>query len=97
VWLILGRLRGLECQRITNSINRRIKGRHNAKNDMKIFKEITDDHGTPARVAASNNRAEYILTSAHAKDMRDAYLRKWNRLPSSSWYRRNFRFEDITR
>lgn len=62
---------------------------------MRIYREVTDDHGCAMRVGASDNCAEYILTSAMAKDMRNDYLRKYDRIPSAAWYRRHFRFKRV--
>lgn len=63
-----------------------------------IFKEITNDHGTPRESGASNNFARYILTSAFAKDMLTEYLERYNgRQPSSKWFNKHFNFKTIER
>ena len=59
------------------------------------FQEITSDQGPKKAVTASNNSAVYILTSALAKDAYSEFISKYNRLPSSSWYNRNFRFKRV--
>lgn len=59
------------------------------------FREITRDHGAPLRAYASNNMAEYILTSAYAKDEYKAYLRRYNRQPSAKWLNRHNQFERV--
>lgn len=62
---------------------------------MRIFKEITSDHGIKQRCFASDNKAEYILTSAMAHDMYTDYLEKYCTNPSSRWYNKHFRFERL--
>lgn len=62
---------------------------------MFTFKEVTRDHGYEKRVYASDNNAEYILTSAMAHDAYEDYVEKYNRKPSSRWYNKNFTFERI--
>lgn len=62
---------------------------------MNTYKEVTTDNGAPITCNASNNTANYILTSARAKDMHDDYLDKYNRLPSPSWFNRHFNFKRL--
>lgn len=57
------------------------------------FYEHTSDHGYKKTAYASNNRAEYILTSAMAHDMYNEYLWKFGRHPHSSWFHRHFSFD----
>lgn len=54
--------------------------------------EITSDKGCEQVCHTSDNWTEYVLTSAYAKDMYTDYVEKYDRLPSSRWYRRHFRF-----
>lgn len=60
-----------------------------------IYKEITDDRGWRQTARARDNCADYILTSAHAHDLRSAYVEKYNRQPSARWYHRHFTFERV--
>lgn len=60
---------------------------------MRIFREVTNDHGYMVKCAASDNDAEYRLYSAYAHDLRKAYVERYHRIPSSRWYRRKFTFE----
>lgn len=62
---------------------------------MRVYKEITSDHGYEQRVYAENNNAVYILTSAMAHDMYVSYVDKYSRNPSSRWYNKHFRFERL--
>lgn len=62
---------------------------------MKVYKEVTNDKGAAQRCSASDNMATYILTSAYAHDLRNDYLARYNRVPSSRWYNRHFTFELI--
>lgn len=62
---------------------------------MRVYKEITDDNGAAKRCHASNNFAEYVLTSAEGRDLYDAYLNKYERLPGSSWFNRHFSFRRV--
>lgn len=64
---------------------------------MTTFREITNDHGYEKHVFASDNNAEYILTSAFAKDRYTMYVDRYDREPSSKWYNKYFRFERIIR
>lgn len=59
------------------------------------FLEITNDRGVRLTCGASNNNAEYILTSARARDAYHEYVDRYDRLPSSKWYRSHFAFERI--
>lgn len=59
------------------------------------FHEITKDNGTARICLASDNSAEYILTSAIAKGMYDEFVSRYNRLPSSRWYNRHFGFQRV--
>lgn len=56
--------------------------------------EITSDKGIEKVCTTSDNSTEYVLTSAYAKDRYTDYVDKYDRLPSSRWYQRNFRFCD---
>lgn len=56
------------------------------------FTEITNDSTCRRVCLASNNNSEYVLSSAAAVDAYTAYVDKYQRVPSSRWYRRNFRF-----
>lgn len=60
---------------------------------MKLY-EITSDKGCERVCCTSDNSTEYVLTSAHAKDMHTEYIEKYNRNPSSRWYQRHFSFCD---
>ena len=60
-----------------------------------IYKEITNDKGCNWERCASDNNATYILTSAYAHDMYSEFVDKYNRIPSSRWYRKNFNFERV--
>lgn len=62
---------------------------------MRIYREKTNDHGIMRKCYASDNYAEYQLTSAYAHDAINDYLYKFSRLPTSRWYNRHFRFERI--
>lgn len=62
---------------------------------MRIFREITNDRGLPVKYAASNNDAEYRLYSAYAHDLLKEYIDRYERIPSSRWYRRHFQFESV--
>ena len=61
---------------------------------MKRFIEITSDKGIEYHSHASDNSATYILTSAYAHDLYDDYVDKYNRLPSSTWFNRHFKFKN---
>ena len=60
-----------------------------------IYKEVTNDRGYQTYCYASNNAATYILTSAYAHDMYFEFVDKYERVPSSQWYRRHFDFERV--
>ena len=62
---------------------------------MRIYKEVTPDHGYEMRVNASNNFAAYILTSAIAHDMYNRYVDNYDRHPSAAWFNRNFNLERL--
>lgn len=62
---------------------------------MRIYKENTTDHGYIKKCSASNNLAEYQLTSARAHDLIFEYLEKYNRYPSSKWFNNHFSFTRI--
>lgn len=62
---------------------------------MRIYKENTSDHGYIKKCYASNNAAEYQLTSAYAHDLYADYLQLYNRAPSARWYNRHFNFTRI--
>ena len=62
---------------------------------MRIYKEVTTDNGIKKTCYASNNNAEYIMTSTMAHDMVNEFTQKHERWPSSSWYNSNFRFRRI--
>lgn len=59
---------------------------------MKVYKEITEDRGCPKHASCSDAHPNFILTSAHAKDMYIDFLERYSRLPHSSWFRRHFDF-----
>lgn len=59
---------------------------------MRIYKEITTDHGYIKKCSAINNNAEYQLTSAYAHDLIYNYIEKYNRYPSSAWFNKHFNF-----
>lgn len=60
-----------------------------------VFQEITTDHGCAMRYTASDNNAEYVITSARGHDMVADYHGKYCRQPSAKWFNRHFRFEHI--
>lgn len=62
---------------------------------MRIYKEKTSDNGYIRKCYASDNFAEYQLTSAYAHDLHSEYLERYNRIPSSRWYNRHFSFTRI--
>lgn len=62
---------------------------------MRIYKEKTSDNGYCMTCAAVDNNADYLLTSATAHDLYNEYTRKYQRLPSASWYNRHFSFQRI--
>lgn len=62
---------------------------------MRIYKENTNDNGYVKTCCASNNMAEYRLTSAYAHDLYTDYVDRYNREPSSRWYNRHFNFTRI--
>lgn len=59
---------------------------------MYIYKENTRDNGAILRCHASDNAAEYQLTSAYAHDLHSDYLERYSRQPSARWYNRHFNF-----
>ena len=62
---------------------------------MRIYREKTHDNGYTRRGYASDNYAEYQLTSTYAHDLYSDFLKRYSRLPSARWYNRHFRFERI--
>lgn len=62
---------------------------------MRIYKENTSDNGYILKCYASDNMAEYQLTSAYAHDLHDGYLQRYHRAPSSRWYNSHFNFTRI--
>lgn len=65
---------------------------------MHVFKEVTNDHGCPRKCYASDNQAEYILTSAQGKDQLAEYERRYGPgcdYPSSKWYNKHFNWERL--
>ncbi len=50
---------------------------------MNIYQEITNGHGREKHCAASDNNAEYILTSAMSHDAYNDYVNRYNRQPSA--------------
>lgn len=62
---------------------------------MRVYREKTADNGVMKICYASDNFAQYQLTSAMAKDAYTTYCDKYEREPSSAWYNRHFRFERI--
>lgn len=62
---------------------------------MNTYKEITTDRSFAERNCASDNMATYITTSAYAHDLINAFVRKYDRMPSSRWYNRHFRFKKV--
>lgn len=62
---------------------------------MRIYQEITNDHGYVKSCSARDNNAEYRLTSARAHDDYNWYVDYYGRQPSSKWFNRHFRFERI--
>ena len=44
---------------------------------------------------ASDNMAEYQLTSAYAHDLHTEYIERYDREPSAAWYNRHFNFTRI--
>lgn len=59
------------------------------------FKEVTTDNGYAKKCYASDNQAEYIITSAMGHDLVFEFEEKFQRQPTSRWYNRHFRFERI--
>lgn len=59
------------------------------------FKEISNDNRYLRYCFANDNNATYILTSARSHDLHDDYIEKFDRRPSSQWYRRHFQFEKV--
>lgn len=62
---------------------------------MRIYKENTNYHGYIKACTASDNAAEYQLTSAYAHDLYTDFVERYNRVPSSQWYNRHFNFTRI--
>lgn len=62
---------------------------------MRIYKENTNDHGYTKTCYASDNMAEYQLTSAHAHDLHTEYIDRYDRHPAAAWYNRHFNFTRI--
>lgn len=62
---------------------------------MRIYKENTNDHGYIRMCYASDNMAEYQLTSAYAHDLHTEYIERYDREPSAAWYNRHFNFTRI--
>lgn len=64
---------------------------------MNNYKEVTDDRGLVQIYGARDNMAKYIMTSARAHDMRDEYIKKYNRQPSAKWYNKHFTFTKLNK
>lgn len=62
---------------------------------MRIYKENTSDRGCIKTCTASDNFAEYQLTSAYAHDLYTDFVERYNRVPSSNWYNKHFSFTRI--
>lgn len=62
---------------------------------MRTFRENTNNHGVIRKCYASDNYAEYQLTSAYAHDLYTDYLERYNRAPSARWYNKHFNFTRI--
>ncbi len=62
---------------------------------MRVYKENTSDHGYIKKCYASDNNAEYQLTSARAHDLHSDYLEQYNREPSAGWFNKRFSFTRI--
>lgn len=62
---------------------------------MRVYQEITDDHGYRKAYFASDNDAIYYMTSARAHDMMFDFFDKYHRDPTSRWLNKYFRFERI--
>ena len=62
---------------------------------MHTFKEITNDHGIRRTAYARDNDAEYIITSARAKDMLTEYQEKYDQHPTAKWFNKHINFERI--
>ena len=60
---------------------------------MRTFIEDTPDKGWRLRVHARNNKAVYILTSAHMHDLYGEYLGRYENIPSAAWYHRHAQFK----
>lgn len=59
------------------------------------FKEVTKDNGWAKTCFASDNNALYIITSTMAHELHREFIERHNRVPSSRWYNRHFKFERI--
>ena len=62
---------------------------------MRIYKEKTNDRGYIKTCHASDNNAEYQITSAYAHDLYSDFVERYNRVPSSLWYNKHFSFTRI--
>lgn len=62
---------------------------------MNTYKEITADRSFTERNCSSDNMATYITTSAYAHDLINSFVRKYDRMPSSRWYNRHFKFKRV--
>lgn len=57
-----------------------------------IYKEQTNDRGYVTAACCSDTNSEYWLRSSSMKDALSAYLKRYERWPSSRWYRRHARW-----
>lgn len=62
---------------------------------MRTYREITTDKGWEMTRRASDNKADYILTSARMHDLYNDYIAKYDRIPTAAWYRKHAEFECI--
>lgn len=60
---------------------------------MRVYKEVTCDHGYSKVCRASDNNADYIITSAQGHDLYNDYIDRYGRQPSSRWYNKHFYFD----
>lgn len=61
----------------------------------RIYKENTNDNGVLTVCLASDNYAEYHITSAYGRDLVTLYEDRFNRHPSAAWFNRHFQFTRI--
>lgn len=62
---------------------------------MYKYQEVTNDNGTFEVAYASDNNADYYLTSARAKDLMTEFRMKHDRYPTARWLNAHIRFKRV--